>query len=114
MRCAAWASLLKVDTSDTEAYKVRFNALTSRLLDNVSRVKVYANRRYVVFEPTTEVSKETFGVFRDGGRNAYCVSLNRLVNQERVLSKERFGKRYKVKKDQKGRIYICLTEEVEL
>ncbi len=113
-----FASLLFVNGKNFDSYKLRFTTMVSRYLDGVNYVRLYKTGNHLIVEPLTqdwkaEGSKAAFPVCRESKTGAVMIQLTDLVHNERFLRKELFGKRYKVRKDKKGRLYVCLNEEVD-
>ena len=106
---AAFATFVKTDTDNSRNYRIRINVLASRLLNGAKYVRILKSEKHIIIEPVkTEVDAHRVG-WRDG---AATISLNRSVFHHGFLRPEIFGKRYRVKRDNQGRIYICLQEEI--
>ena len=110
MASTAYVSFCKTGGSN-ENYRIRFSRLASVLFDGVEWVKISKTMDYIVLTPLQAREQYAFHVCRDP-YNAAWISFVYLVRREGEVSKTLFGKRYKVKRDKKGRIYICLNEVV--
>ena len=112
-----FASLL-VSDKQARIYQVRFNEPCKKSFDGAKfcYVKATDNRKYIVFIPIREVMAEKTAmnsrICYERGK-AVRVSLNKYVSNG-MIKASAFGKRYKVKKDKRGWIYVCLQEELEV
>ena len=113
----AFASLLITDARSHGSYRLRFSSLVSKMLDGVDYVYLHKDekRGFILVTPIREKWREddpsAFHLHTNG--NAKYISMNRLLLHEGFLRKEMFGKRYKVKYDRYGRLYIFLNEVVK-
>ena len=113
-----YASLLIVDTKSNESYRIRFTAfVTEKMLNGIKYVYLHKTDNHIIVTPLSDEWKAeqnpyAIPIHRIDRGKAAAISLNNLVKNERWLPKGFFGKRYKVKRDKKGKIYICLKEEV--
>lgn len=112
-----YASLLNADANN-ELYRIRFTVMVSeKLLKGINYVHLQKTDSYIIVTPLTAEWKTdgnpfSVPVYRNKDRSV-CISLTKLVKHEGFVRKSLFGKRYKVKRDKKGKIYICLKEVVE-
>lgn len=112
-----YATLFKADVNRYTAFRIRFTTAVAPYLGSANYVYIAKVRDYIVIWPVSadwkaEKNKHAFPVRRHKyGDAVICVT--RLVTQEGAIQPEVFGKRYKVKRDKSGKIYICLKEEVE-
>ena len=117
METTAWASMLKTETNDSTLYRIRFNRLTSKLLDGIEWVYVTKTEKYLVFTPVDNPEIKASHMVHvshkfDSGHNIAEISMNRIVLHEGIVSRSFFGKmmRYKVKRGKDGKVFIGLTE----
>ena len=120
METYAWCALLHTNTNRNNVYRIRFNMVTSHLLDGVDYVSVIKTERYLVLTPTDVNEVKNNNVVHilhknERGYNIAYINMNRIVMHERIISGSFFGlgTRYKIKKDKDGRIYICLAEVIK-
>ena len=120
METTAWASLLKTETDNNTLYRIRFNRLTSKLLDGVEWAYINKTDKYLVITPAADPGFKSPNmvhiVHKSDGRYIIAeMCMNRIVLHERIISGSFFGRsmRYKVKRDKTGRIYIELAGVVQ-
>ena len=120
MQTYSWCAFLHTNTNRSDIYRVRFNMVTSHLLDGVDYVSVIKTERYLVLTPTDVLPAKDNNVVhvlhkKERGYEIAYLIMNRIVIHERIISGSFFGlgTRYKIKKDKDGRIYICLTEVIK-
>ena len=124
METKAWCSLLCTSTNRNTLYRLRFNQVSSVLLGGVDYAYVQKTPKYLVLFPADEktdplkTNNRVHIVHKDErniNRPVVEVCLNRIVLHEGLLSSDYFGskKRYKVKRDKHGNVYICLQEVAE-
>ena len=109
----AWASLCVTNTDNYTYYRIRFNRLAGSLLDNVRWVVLSktADGAYIIVSPIDHQENGSLTVTRDTYGFAW-LHITSLVTGGN-LPKRLFRKRYKVKRDKAGRIYVCLKEVVK-
>ena len=107
----AFATFTHGYNGTTESYRIRFNSVASVLLKDVNWAFLSKTGDYIIVAPYRWQENGTFGIYHDN-HNCAWLSANTIVKQNGSLSKSLFGKRYKVKRDKKGNVYICLNEEV--
>ena len=117
MSSVAYCSFLETDTDRTNMYRLRFNAIASKAMRDWLGAYISKTQDYVILTPITSATemlenKKAFTFYRKR-ENELFITVSALVNSNGYLSKRLFGKRYRIKRDGKGRIYICLNEEVE-
>ena len=100
------------NTNKSEVYRLYLSTDVMRLIPDVEWVQVMKNSNgYLVLKP---VDNGTPGgkhlLYRQQGRFGQ-ISLNKVVSSG-LLPKRFFGKRYKVKRDKGGNIYVCLNEPI--
>jgi hypothetical protein len=96
---------------------VRFNEPVRKAFDGAKYclVRVTNDGKYIVFIPQhggLEEKTATNSRICDDKSHGIRVSLNKYVSSG-TIKRSLFGKRYKVKKDKRGYIYVCLEEPVE-
>lgn len=113
MAATAYVSFLCSKGNVYDNYLMRFNQLASVLLDGVDWVTMRKSDKYIILDTALEDAEnpEVYHVWHDP-RNAALISLSSLVKKEGAIGKSMFGKRYKVKRDRQGRVYICVKEIV--
>lgn len=105
-----------VHTDVTESYRVRLNLLASKLLTGCEYVYLKKTPTHLIITPLAaawKADKKEHATHFSWDGSAAVISLTNLVRQEGIISKDLFGKRYKVKRTKDGEIYVCLTEVVE-
>lgn len=113
MKQMAWASLCVTNTDNSTYYRIRFNRTAGKLLDGVRWVVLSktADGAYIIVSPIDHQENGSLTVTRDTYGFAWLHTTSLVTGGN--LPKRLFGKRYKVKRDAKGRIYICLKEVVK-
>ena len=94
-------------------YKLRFDKLSCVTLGDKTHAQLYKSNDYILVKPVHMTAGDA--------RNTFLVSKhksNAIVNVGRLVTngffhKDLFGRKYVVKKDRKGNLYICLNEVVE-
>ena len=115
----SWCSFIESDGQNSRhTYRIRFNRISSRLFCGCKYVYVRKSKNHIIFTPVhdeldAEGRKGFLPVHYDTVGGA-IISANNAVNQQGFIPSRLFGtgKRYKVKKDKDGRIYICINEVV--
>ncbi len=113
MKQEAWASLCITNTDNSTYYRIRFNRLAGKLLDGTRYVVLSktVDGNYLVISPIDHAENGSLTVTRDP--YGFCwLHITSLVTGGN-LPKRLFRKRYKVKRDKAGRIYVCLKEVVK-
>ena len=100
----------------TALYSVRFNEPVRKAFDGASfcLVRVTDDGKYIVFIPQSALAEKTATNSQICADRTHGVriSLNKYVSSG-LIKRSWFDKRYKVKKDKRGYIYVCLQEEVK-
>ena len=92
-------------------FKIRFNKLAMDVLDGYTHVQMYKAKEYILIKPVvTSDERGTFLINRHNSTAA--INVGRLVSNG-FFDRTLFGKKYAVKKDHKGNLYICLGEEIK-
>ena len=111
-----YAALVASHGNTQDSYYIRFNAVCGKMFDGakfcfVTRTSDLAYIIIKISKTQMTRTKETSAVYRDksGGTRLPCM---RLV-QSKLLPERIFGRKYRVKKDSKGNLYICLREPIE-
>ena len=94
-------------------YKIRFDRISMAFLGDNNYIQLFKNTEYVMVKPaqlSPGSKNNTFLVNRN--RSQGSVNVGRLVSTG-FLHKDLFGKKYKVRKDREGNLYICLMEEIK-
>ena len=111
-----FAALVMSHGRTQDTYYIRFNAACGKMFDGarycfISRTEDMGYLIIRVSKTQTTRTKHTSVISRDksGGTKLACA---RLVNSG-FLPERIFGKRYKVKKDKDGNLYVCLREPLD-
>ena len=103
-------------TSNGDAHPssyIRFNSVCNKYFKGVqyAYINKTSNGDFLVIRPATEKNRHTSTVVTDrsGGIKLAC---DRIIRSG-FISDRFFGKRYKVKKDGAGQLYVCLREPLE-
>lgn len=94
-------------------YKIRFDKLSCVTLGDRTHAQLFKSNDYILVKPvpvTAGDSRNTFLVAKH--RSNAVINVGRLVSNG-FLHDDMFRKKYVVKKDRKGNLYICLNEVVE-
>lgn len=114
-----FASLQNFGNNGFPYYRIRFSVAASRVLDGYKHCTIQRTESgsHIVITPLSIVSKDTrdyyhiFAIHIDQ-EGAAIINCGKIVTKEPVLRPAWFGKKYRIKKDAEGKIYICLREEV--
>lgn len=111
-----FASLVMSHGKTQDSYYIRFNAACGKMFDGarycfINKTSNMSHLIIRVSKTQTTRTKQTSIISRDksGGTKLACA---RLVNSG-FLPERIFGRRYKVKKDAKGNLYVCLLEPLD-
>ena len=112
-----YASLCSYARSCGEYY-IRLNNVAARLLGDKQWVRVgkTTDNKYIVITPVDngeEMNMCRKVVTREKDRSAAHIFVSAWVTNGFFDASWFGGKRYKIKKDRNGRIYICLNERME-
>ena len=111
-----FAALVMSHGRTQDSFYIRFNAACGKMFDGarycfISRTEDMGYLIIKVSKTQVTRTKHTSVISRDksGGTKLACA---RLVNSG-FLPERIFGRRYKVKKDAKGNLYVCLREPLD-
>lgn len=92
-------------------FKIRFNKLAMDVLDGYTHVQMYKAKEYILIKPvTTATDRNIYYINRHN--STASINVGRLVSIG-FFDRALFGKKYAVKKDRKGNLFICLNEEIK-
>lgn len=108
----ATATLQATNTDKSVNYRLNLNIVASRVLDGVTYCEVIKTANFIVIKPMADDMKSPFKCTVCRVRGKYVgFSLMRFVG-DGTIAKRYFKKKYKVKKDKHGWLYVCLNDEV--
>ena len=117
---SAWASLNQAEnTQNYRQFWIRFNVVSGQLLHGFNYVYVRRtdSGKFMVITPITDVVAidNRYAVPIHWSQGKYpIIFMGRMMNSDGMFPRSVFdGRRCKVKKDKKGRIFICMEEVVE-
>ena len=100
------------NANKTDNYRLYLSADVMRHIPNVEWVKVVKHLDKLVIIPVdADTPDKKHLLYRQNGRFGQ-ISLNKFVSGG-ILPKRFFGRRYKIKKDKSGNLYVCLDEPIE-
>lgn len=109
---AFYATLYFNEGGKSDSYQIYLSQSVMEHFNDTGWANVYANTTHVVIKASDSTDPTARRLVPTGHRSGRTVSVNRLVS-DGILPKRYFGKRYKVKKDKQGNLYVCLQEPIE-
>ena len=112
----AYAMLSATNTDNSVNYRLALNITASEALGGTTWVRLTKTPNFIVITPLVivgdpgEVKNKTH-VYYSRGRYAQ-MGIMRMVS-DGSIRKDLLGKRYKIKKDKEGKLYVCLNEEIK-
>ena len=112
----AYGTLSATNTDKSVNYRLALNITASEALGGVEWVRLTKTPNFIIIKPLVivgdpkEVVNKTH-VCYSRGRYAQ-MGIMRMVS-DGSIRKDLLGKRYKIKKDKEGKLYVCLNEEIK-
>lgn len=94
-------------------YKIRFDRLSCATIGDRTHAQIFKSADYILIKPVSQMAGDERNTFllSKHGSNA-VINVGRLVSSG-FLHSDMFRKKYVVKRDKKGNLFVCLKEVVE-
>lgn len=112
----AYGTLSATNTDNSVNYRLALNITASEALGGTTWVRLTKTHNFIVITPLVivgdpaEVMHKTH-VYYSRGKYAQ-MGIMKMVS-DGSIRKDLLGKRYKIKKDKDGKLYVCLNEEIK-